>query len=163
MKTLRLTLALALSLLAVSASAQVTINSTTLSSAVSPTASQVVLASVTCTGCTFGSGTTLFVNTEQMIVAGTYVTGTTVPVIRQKAAAHPSGATVFLGPANRFQKNDPPIGACNKSLQGNGYYPWLNLLTGAEWLCDNGSTTAYTAVIWRVLYPYVIGTVAASR
>lgn len=165
MKTLRFLIAFViLALWSGSAVAQTTIDSTTFSSAVSPTATVVTLGSITCTGCAFGPGITLWANTEQMIVSGAWVSGATnIPVIRQRAAAHVSGATVFLGPATRFQKADPPIGACNKTLQGNGYYPWLNLVTGAEWLCDNGSATAYTAVLWRVLYPYAIGTQAASR
>lgn len=151
-------------LLAVPASAQVTIDSTTLSAAVSPTDTQVTLGSVTCTGCTFGAGTTIYVDLEQMLVSGSYTSGTTVPVIRAgRTGAHVSGAVVKVGPASRFQANDPPVGACNKTLQGNGFYPWINMLTGGEWLCDNGSATAYTAVLWRVLYPYAIGTQAASR
>ncbi len=166
MKTLKLFSALAVSfiLLAVSASAQTTINSTTLSAAVGLNDSTVSIVSATCTSCTFGSGTTLYVDTEQMIVAGSYVSGVSnIPVIRQKQAAHVSGATVFLGPATRFAKSDPPPGACNKSVQNvNGFYPWFNLNTGAEWLCDNGQTI-FTAVLWRVLYPYAIGTQAASR
>ncbi len=166
MKTLRLFTAalIALLLLAVPAFAQTTINSTTLSAAVSPTATTVSIGSASCTGCTFGAGTTLYVDTEQIIVAGSYTSGTSnIPVIRQRNEAHVSGATVFVGPANRFAKADPPIGACNKVVQNvNGFYPWFNMLTGGEWLCDNGQN-AYTAVLWRVLYPYAIGTQAASR
>jgi hypothetical protein len=143
--------------------AQATIDSTTLSAAVQPTATQVVLASVTCTGCTFGPGITLYVDTEQMRVAPTYVSGTTVPVIRTKAAGHANAAVVFVGPNNRFGQSDPPVGLCNKFVQNNnGFHPWINLTTGAEWICDNGVNQFGTAV-WRVLYPYAIGTQAASR
>lgn len=164
MKTLITALAASLFILStVPASAQVSIDSPTLSAAVAPNATQITLSSVTCTGCTFGPGTTIYVDTEQMLVGPNYVSGTTVPVIRTKAsAAHVNAAVVFVGPGNRFQSADPPVGACNKVTQGNGFYPWINIQTGAEWLCDNGQN-AYTAVIWRVLYPYAIGTQAASR
>lgn len=150
-----------------SASAQTTLNSTTWSSAVSPTQTSVVLASVTCTNCTFAAGIRLWADLEMMQVAGSYVSGTTVPVIRgvngTQVAAHASGATVFLGPGERFATRDPPNGPCNRFIQNvNGYYPWHNITTGGEWLCDNGQNN-FNAVLWRVIYPYAIGTSAASR
>ena len=169
MKTLtRLTLLLVTVLcLALPAQAQTTIDSTTLSAAVSPTATVITLGSVTCTSCTFAPGIRIFVDLELMQVAGSYTSGTTVPVTRGVDAtpisAHVSGAVVYLGPGSRFRNIDPPIGACNKVIQNaSGYYPWFNIKTGGEWLCDNGQN-AFTAVKWRVVYPYVIGTQAASR
>ncbi len=100
-------------------------------------------------------------------MAAGYVSGTTVPVIRPisgtRVAAHVSGATVFLGPPQRFSSIDPPYGSCNKVVQNvNGFYPWFNITTGGEWLCDNGQN-AFTAVLWRLILPYAIGTQAASR
>lgn len=154
-------------LLTVSASAQTTINSTTLSAAVTPTATTITLASVTCTNCTFQAGTRIFVDLELMQVGGSYVSGTTVPVQRgvngTQVAAHVSGATVYLGSPERFSTVNPPNGACNKYVQNvNGFYPWINISNGYLWLCDNGQN-AYTAVLWRALVPYAIGTQAASR
>lgn len=143
-------------------SAQTTIDQPTLSALVNPGDTSIKLSSVTCTNCTFGPGTKIYVDLEEMEVAGTYVTGTTVPVIRTMQAAHANAAVASIGPAPRFHLSDPPIGPCNKTLQSNGFYPWINLKTGAEWFCDNGSTTVYASA-WRVVYPYLLGTVAASR
>ena len=151
-----------LGLLVGSADAQTTINSTTLSAAVAAADTVVTVGSITCTSCTFGPGTVIFVDLEVMTVAGSWVSGATnIPVIRtNQRANHVNAAVVYIGPPNRFQRIDPPIGTCNKFVYP--FYPWLNISNGYEWLCDNGQN-AYTAVTWRALIPYQLVTIAASR
>lgn len=142
-------------LLASPVSAQVTINSTTFSTAVTATDTTVSLTATTCTGCTFGAGTNIWVDGETMVVAGSYTSGSTnVPVLRtNQRANHNTAAVVFLGPAGRFQSVDPPAGACIKTTLA--FHPWLNRTNGYEWICDNGQSIV-TAVNWRALVPYTL-------
>lgn len=140
--------------------AQVTINSTTFSSNVAASDGVVNLTSTTCTSCTFGSGTLIWADGETMTVSGSYVSGSTnIPVTRtNQRANHNTAAVVFLGPPNRFQRVDPPAGACIKTTLLA--YPWLNLTNGYEWLCDNGLNQV-SAVNWRALVPWTL--TGASR
>jgi hypothetical protein len=147
-------------------SAQTTINNTTLTNAITATTTVVTIASATCTACTFGPGTLLYIDNEALTVGGGYVSGTTnIPVLRGQAstrpAAHAAASVVFVGPPQRFHTSagagipggDPPIGACTRASQQ--FLPWINTTTGAFWTCDNYN--------WRVLYNYQINNVAASR
>lgn len=148
-----------LCLLAGTASAQSTINSTTFSSAVtSVTTNLINLTSVTCTGCTFGSGTWVYADQELMVVTGAYVSGTTnIPVVRARGNTVPSfhSATVkvFVGPATRFQSVDPPYGACLKT--NVAFLPWININNGYRWTCDNGAATLSTQQ-WRAAVPWTL-------
>lgn len=149
-------------LLSTSVAAQTTIDNTVFTTAVSSTtANTVSISSATCTSCTFGSGTWLYVDQELMIVTGQYVSGTTnIPVLRGQRNTYPSfhttTAVVWVGPPGRFRVTDPvplgggtntgSIGACNKTQIG--WYPWINISNGYRWLCDNGQN-AVTAILWR--------------
>ncbi len=109
---------------AASSQAQQLIDETTLSAAISATQGTIVLGSVTCTNCTFAQDILIYVEQEAMRVTGAYAgSGTTVTVRRGAdgtvAAAHASGAIVWLGPANRFKivapgtaNNGDPRGSC---------------------------------------------------
>lgn len=145
-------------LLADSVAAQTAINNTVFSTAVTTTTTgQVSISSATCTGCTFGGGTWLYADGEVMIVAGSYVSGTTnIPVLRGQRntvpARHTILAKVWVGPAGRFHVVDPPYGSCNKATD-TPFYPWINIANGFRWLCDNATATNY-AVIWRATVPW---------
>jgi len=57
-----------------------------------------------------------------------------------KVSAHISGTIVLLGPNNGFQVIDPPInGACTST--STLYTPWVNILTGNQWLCSSVTGT----------------------
>lgn len=134
--------------------AQVVINNTTLSAAVTSTSTNTItLASVTCTGCTFGPDTVIFVagsnSREAMVVTGQYAAGggsLTIPVRRGQlgtvASVHSSGAVVYVGPANRFKLaatgtpgNGDPQGPCG-TRASQPFLPWINVLSGNIWNCD---------------------------
>lgn len=161
-------LLIALLWLAVPASAQTLIDNTTLSAAIStPNASTpqpattVSIASVTCTGCTFGRETVLYVDLEVMQVTAGYTSGTTgIPVTRgamgTRAAAHANASVVFVGPPARFHQSagfpnggDPPAGLCVPTSDYQGFRPWVNVSTGGVWVCDGNPLR------WRVTYTQV--------
>lgn len=139
-------------------SAQTTIDQTTLSAAITTTnANVIVLASVTCTGCTFSGangGTLIYTASgEAMRVAGSYTSGTTVPVMRgtdgTKASTHPSGELVFVGAGTRFGGTPQGINGVTIGVDSNGdpggsctrtsilYIPYINLSKGRVWDCVN--------------------------
>lgn len=142
-------------LLAATAFAQQTVNTTTLSSALSaPIYSQGASGSNVAAGPnnTFVVGSTsniqvgyeLFVDQEAMLVQAIPVSGT-VSVQRAfdgtRIASHNSGATVYIGansglPGSPFQQVDPPVGSCTLTNE-----PWslrINTNSGDVWACTNG-------------------------
>ncbi|HWH56109.1 MAG TPA: hypothetical protein VN682_00690 [Terriglobales bacterium] len=137
----------ALFFLAASASfGQTKLTATSLSSAVTSSATSVTLGSVT--GVT--ANTILFIEDgtsggsgqyagrpEAMFVVSVPASGTTVQVQRgydqTPPAAHISGAVVLLGPASAFHENEP-TGSCTATAIG--YTPYVNLRTGNQWLCS---------------------------
>lgn len=163
MNTLKITLITALTMLALTfaptAQAQVVINNTTLSAAVTSTSQSVVtLAAVTCTGCTFGPGTVVYVvglgargSREAMIVSGQYSAGggaLAVPVLRGQlgtvASVHVNASVVYVGPPNRFHLatvgtpgSGDPAGNCTRATQP--FLPWINILSGNVWNCDGSN------------------------
>ena len=146
--------------LALSASAQTSLTSTTLGSAVTSTSTQtVVLASAT--GVT-ANQTLLFVDKEAMFVNS--VNGTTIKVFRgyqgTPVSTHLSGAGVLLGPAAAFNPISTgvnaagdPSGSCTPG--STLYTPYVNIKSGNQWLCSSvtnswvpgwGNTSAPTGV-----------------
>ena len=93
----------------------------------------------------------IYVDRELMQVVA--VSGTTLRVIRgydgTTAVPHASGAMVLAGQATWFYHNDPGGGrypgqgvsgvACTPSAQI--VTPWVNIYTGAQWLCSSISGT----------------------
>lgn len=146
-------------LLATSASAQSTIDNTTISGAMTATQTTVTVVSATCTGCTVANGTVVYVDAEAMRVISVTATSTIFNVTRgtdgTAASAHNTGAVAWIGPGNRFHASDPvPLGnfvgtgACTQASYG-GFKPWISFRSGLRWFCDNinwdpssgGSTT----------------------
>lgn len=143
--------------------AQVAINNTTLTAAMTVDQKFVQVAAVTCTGCVIDGNAVVFVDSEAMCVNSSYVSGLTLPVTRgclgTKAAAHGinlatsiSLNVVFIGPAKRFNDGDPPVGQCTRTSLA--FLPWINVRNGAVWTCDTG---------WRALYNFMINATAPSR
>lgn len=149
--------------------AQVAVNNTTLSAAMTASQTFVTVGSVTCTGCTIDQNTVIYVDSEAMCVNGSYSTGTTLPVTRgclgTRAVAHginlPVANTlnvIFIGPAIRFQQGvngsgGPGIGACVRA--NIRFLPWIDVTSGAVYTCDGYN--------WRVLYNWNINGTAPSR
>lgn len=151
-------------LLALPAHAQVLVDTTTLSSAVtSNTATVITLTAVTCTNCTFGQDTLIFTTDgEAMRVTGAYAAGggsLTVPVRRGTDGTlsypHANALRVYYGPANRFHivtqgappSTGDPHGTCTRGLTGGldrgaSVLPWINVLTSNLWNCDGSG-------VWR--------------
>lgn len=133
--------------LAASASAQSTIDNTTISGAMTATQLTVTVASATCTGCTVGNGTVVYVDAEAMRVVSVSATSTVFNVTRgtdgTAASAHITGAVAWIGPGNRFHASDPvPLGnfigtgACTQASYGQ-FKPWISFRSALRWWCDN--------------------------
>jgi hypothetical protein len=151
------------------ASAQTSLAQTTLSSAVSvgPSGAQSGQASgsyQTLVTIASGTGVNLAINGQPttLIYVGselmgilTNPTGTTYSVLRglqgTKIAPHPSGDMVLLetsvspslggfSGSGGFQNNDPPLnGQCTGT--NTLVTPWVNVQTGAQWICSSITTT----------------------
>lgn len=95
--------------------------------------------------------TYLYIGREQMRV--TAVNGTALTVVRgvngTVAVPHPSGDMVLFGPARFFYVNDPGgIPTAPGSISGVActqanvvVSPWVNVRTGAQWLCSSVTGT----------------------
>lgn len=119
------------------ASAQTTINSTTLSAAVTKTQNFVQLTSTS----TVAVGDILFVDREAMVVTTVPSSGTTIYVRRGSAglvSAHASGATIYTGTPDRFSRVDV-AGSC--SATDGLFTPHINISAGNIFLCTNS--------VWR--------------
>lgn len=159
------------------ASAQTATDSTTLAAAVlTDSTTSISLTSVTCTSCTFGRDTLIYVDREAMRVTGAYVSGATgIPVTRgtdgTTAATHTTAAVVWLGPAIRFasgpgagsftgmRATTGPSGQCTRTTLGS--VPYINITTGAVYDCL-GVTTAGQWVQTNAPGPVIKGTTVAS-
>lgn len=89
----------------------------------------------------------IYVDRELMGVVGPIPSSATlpVPVIRgmrgTAVAQHVSGAMVLFGQVNLLGQNvffdrDPNAGTCSVSFP---QVPWINILTGNQWLCANNT------------------------
>lgn len=160
MKKLILSLFAALLLTVSTAQAQTLLDNTTLSAAVGLTDTVITVGSVTCTGCTFGYDTLIYVDLEAMRVARNYVSGTTIPVRRgtdgTRPARHKNAAVTILGPPARFYNLDPAFGACGPR-SSQQYLPWVNIVTGRVWTCDGNPN------VWRSTVPYATNNDTPSR
>ncbi len=130
-----------------------TILQTSLSSAITDTATCFNVASATgIQGPNFNTGTAgsaLFVADigggvgELMNV--TSVTSTRVCVVRSgRVSAHGSGAMVLVATAaNWFYGSNPPAGKIRSTCAQEYVAPWINAQTGQQWLCSD-KTLSYT-------------------
>lgn len=132
MRTLLRSLALVLALVVpASVYAQSSLNETTLSGAVTSSQNFVTVASAT--GAVAGGG--LYVDREYMTIAQSYVSGTTIPVVRRGAAvAHAASVPVFIAPAAAFVTRDYD-GACVASAES--HLPRINTTNGNIWDCNS--------------------------
>ncbi len=141
-------LCMALVLLGVvaSASAQTNLVQTTLSAAISATATQVVVASATGIASptpisgnvmAFPIQTELVIDGEAMLVTG--INGTSVNVVRGSnstmATAHAANSVVWIASPNQLY-TIAPAGACTAA---NTVNPYINVQTGQYWFCDSGT------------------------
>lgn len=137
--------------------AQATINTTTLSAAVSATQTSFAIASAT----TVAAGQVVYVDHEMMLV--TALSGTTLTVQRgynaTVGATHASGSLIYTGPPNYFSQNEV-AGSCDATAQvalphvvpasGNVYQCtdsiWVRWATlGVNQFSAGGSTTYTTS------------------
>lgn len=130
-------------------------------SGTSPTI-QTTVQLASCTGIQFPTlpGTPvsyIYVGREEMGIFGGNTTSCFLNVIRgyggTQAAPHPSGDMVLVAPAyqvttatggnpvpNGLFPQDPPVGGtCLQA--GTTTSPWINVLTGAQWLCSSITNT----------------------
>jgi hypothetical protein len=150
-------------LLSVAMFAQTALTQTTLSGAVNgpvmysgsstPTLSTTVtLTSVTGVVAAFNTSviqSVLYVGQEAMGVVSVNSSTLQVNVLRgylgTKASPHPSGDMVLIGQfnllgSNMFFQQDPPFnGACISTAIPST--PWVNVMTGAQWLCSSVTGT----------------------
>lgn len=151
MKTLTtyaLAILLVIGLCAGSAHAQTMANSTTLSSAVTNSATTIVVASAT--GFTVGNYLYIIGSNEAMRIR--VISGTTITVLRGQlgtaARAHPSSAVVITGAVNHFKNFDPDFngicvaGSATPGLNAD-YQPWVNVFTGTVWHCPVAGSAAW--------------------
>lgn len=153
--------------------AQVIVDTTTLSSAITTNTQNVItLTAVTCTNCTFGQDTRIFMTDgEMMTVTGQYAAGSgslTVFVRRGTdgtlAYPHANSLRVYYGPANRFHivtqgappSSGDPHGTCIRGQTGGldrgaSILPWINVLTATLWNCD-GSNAWYATNAAKISY-----------
>lgn len=117
--------------LTVSASAQTALSETTTSAAVTASATTVQVASAT--GAVAGGG--LYVDREFMRISSSYVSGTTIPVVRVgRAVSHAASVPVYLGPATAFVTRDYD-GSCVAA--SDEYTPRINTTNGNIWECNS--------------------------
>lgn len=143
MNTMRTFLALALALAACSLQAQTALTQTTLPSAVSQTASQIIVASAS--GITTASSLCIYDwggGTCEYISRVTAISSTTLTVRRdQNPVAHASGAVVVIAPTRTTFINFDPAGACTNGSGNFLYTPVINVTTGRQWLCSTVTGT----------------------
>lgn len=91
--------------------AQATTTQTTLAATATATQNFIVVTSAT----GFAAGRVVVIDGEAMRVAGSYSSGTTIPVVRAGSPTpHASGAVVFAGPPNYFSSVEP-VGPCTST------------------------------------------------
>ena len=130
----RFLLALAFVGVAVTATAQTSLNETTVSTAMTASQTNIVLASATGVADNY----VIYVDNEAMIVQASWSSGTTVPVIRGAlgtvARAHDDGVLVYIGPQVAFIGGSMS-GSCVPADQR--YTPNINPVSGAIYSCPS--------------------------
>lgn len=124
-------------LLTVSASAQTSLNQTTVSTAIADATTRVLVVA-SATGATANT-TSAFVDGEFMPI--TAVSGTSLTVVRgggsTRARSHAAGALVYIGPNVAFTTVDPGGSCVSTSIQ---YLPLINISDGVAWNCTTTGT-----------------------
>lgn len=129
---------------------------TTLSTAITATQTTITLAAVTSslTGAVspLAPGMGLYIDGEYLLVAGSYVSGLQVQVIRGQlgttAKAHVTSSPVIVGPAAMFSTTDPGAGSSTCPSTPAPYLAQVNVVTGNVWLCRWISGFSGSRVWW---------------
>lgn len=154
MKTLITLIALLVLLSVGTASAQTGITDTTLNGAITATQTSIVVTSAT----GFAANQTLYVDGEFMTVLSTYVSGTTVPVVRtNNPSSHLTLAVVYVVPTGA-RVGRKLVGSCVRGTSlGTAFTLAFNMSNGDVGRCAGtlGSRT------WRWTNPYDTGTPSA--
>lgn len=159
-KALLLIVALAMSFPAVS-QGQTALNQVRLASAVTDVGARQITLTV---ADSVSVGDVLFIEQEALVAQAVNTTTEVVTVARGAmgtlASQHLSGAIVWTGAANRFYFSDPKAGRCTAaSAYPGGYYPWINVLSGEVWYCNDNLMGRSNAVAgnWQstLLTPYL--------
>jgi hypothetical protein len=123
--------------------ATVTLSTTTLSTAVGPGDTSILVASTS----GLVNGTRLFVDRELMAVAGLGV-GTAVNVIRgvdgTSATPHDSSSLIYIGRADQFYSQDP-VGAPPEAIPVS---PYINVTTGGIWFAQGDTLPPMFGYRW---------------
>lgn len=140
----------------ISLEAQTVASTTTLSAAITDSATSMTVASAT--GFTVGNKALI----DQEVVLIRSVVGTVIGIARgrgqQPARAHASGNNVTTGASQHFYSRDPEYNdACTRgsatSTNNNAtYLPWINDQTGTVWTCTLGSVWKGTSRAPLVTY-----------
>lgn len=134
-------LAAILTLIAVPILGQTTVNSTTLSAAVTSRTQQVIpLTSVS----TVAAGDVLYVDREAMLVQSVNTTAVNATATRgyagTRADPHASGSAVWTGPPRRFYSSDV-FGVCTATAES--FLPHIVLPSGNVFQCSNSEWVRY--------------------
>lgn len=134
-----------------SALAQTIATTTTLSAAVTATATVISVTSAT----GFTAANYVWADAEQMLIRS--VSGTTITVQRgmngTAARAHANAERVVTGASDYFHTNDPDYGeACTRGEAQAAFSPWINVRTGVIWVCPAGLTAWRATSTANVIY-----------
>lgn len=109
-------------------------------------------------------GDVVYVDREAMTTVSRNTTTDTVTVRRgqlgTRADLHPDDAIVWSGPADDFYYYSPSGRCTAGSAYPGGAQPWINLLTGEVWFCDDNIFGVGAASYWRGMN---MNPMAASR
>lgn len=100
-------------------------------------------------------GHVLYIDVEALVATAVNTTTEVVTVARGQlgtaASTHLDDSLVWTGVATRFYFVDPPAGRCmSTSAYPGGAKPWINVLSGAFYYCDDDTYgEAATAGYWR--------------
>jgi len=138
---------LALLVSALPASAQTVATRTTLSGAITATATTITLAS----GTGFTAGNFVYVDNEVMRIVS--VSGANITVQRGQlgtvARAHANAEPVITGAAGHFQTTDPDYGAtCTRGSGQAVFLPRINVLNGLVWQCGGEAENGRSGLAW---------------
>lgn len=162
LKALLLIVALAMSF-PVAAQAQSDLNQVRLAAPVTSDAARTITLTV---ADSVAVGDVVFIDQEAMVAQAVNTTTDIVTVARgamgTAASEHLDDAIAWTGTANRFYFSDPKAGRCTaNSAYPGGAQPWINVLTGDVWYCNDNLFGRSNAVAgnWQStrLYPSMPG------
>lgn len=124
--------------------AQTSMTTTTVSSAVTLTDRQIIVASAT----GFAARNVVVIDNEAMLVSPSYSSGTTIPVIRgangTAQQAHATSSPLFVGAPTLFYASEPPPGPCTSTSELALPRVVINRRGISVFNCSGGSSTTQT-------------------